>query len=276
MCQYPLPVFLDRTLKLSGRGFASDDGRAEKRPPALCDEVRIGVAQLAVISHRVPLLIAAVDGDLGAVGQERHHVSAGAGGGAEVQGAALGCLHGALPGRQGRDEGQAEVSGKGPHQIRGDGLYVVLHPEGVGGVVVVAQLQQHGGHIGLAHLAQGGGGHGIDLVGQRVDLLEPLHEDVGGTAAVGAGGIVEGDDAPHCAFPAAVGAAVGVKRQIEIVAAGVGQADGAGGGHIGGVAGEADGVGQQVRLHGVGDEVHEILLGAVAGDIRVILLGGRT
>ena len=150
------------------------------------------------------------------------------------------------------------------------------NPLGVGGVIVVADLQQHRGHLRLAHLPQGGGGAGRHQLGQGIDLLQIRHEDVGGPPAVGAGGIVKGDDAPLTALAAAVAAGVGVEGQIEVVAAPCRLGDGGGSGHLRRVAGEADGIGPQIWLHGVGDAVHPVLLAAGAGDVGVILLCGGT
>ena len=141
---------------------------------------------------------------------------------------------------------------------------------------MISQLQQHRRHAGLAHLPQGGGGAGIDLFRQGVNALEIPHEDVGGPLAVGAARVVEGDNAADGALPAAVRAAVGVEGQVEVVVPCIALTDGAGRRHLRRVAAEADGVGGEIRLHGIGDEVHEMLLAACAGDIRVIFLRGWT
>ena len=124
---------------------------------------------------------------------------------------------------------------------------------------MVAQLQQYGGHIGLADLAQRGGGTGIDLVRQRIDVFQIFHKNIRRAAAISTGGIVKSDDTADGALLGTIGTAVGVKRQIKIVTSRICQADGAGGGHVGGVAGKTDGVGQKIGLHGIGDQVHKVL-----------------
>ena len=82
--------------------------------------------------------------------------------------------------------------------------------------------------------------------------------------------------APDGTLPAAVGAAVGVEGQVEVVVPCIALTDGAGRRHLRRVAAEADGVGGKVRLHGVGDEVHKVLLAAGAGDVRVVFLCAGT
>ena len=67
-----------------------------------------------------------------------------------------------------------------------------------------------------------------------------------------------------------------MEGQIEVVVPCIALTNGAGRRHLRRVAAETDGVGGEVRLHGVGDEVHEMLLAARAGDVRVIFLRGWT
>ncbi len=56
----------------------------EEVPPGSLNEIRVGIAEAAVVAHRVPVLIAAIDGEGRAVGQKGDHLRPGAGGGAEV------------------------------------------------------------------------------------------------------------------------------------------------------------------------------------------------
>ena len=141
---------------------------------------------------------------------------------------------------------------------------------------MVADLHQHRRHGGLAHLPQGGGRADIHLIRQRIDGPQILHDQLGATPAVGGGGIVKGDDTPGPALAGAVAGGVGVEGQIEVVVPLVPLPDGCGGGGGRIVATKADAIGPKIRLHGVGDLVHPVLLAAAAGDIGIILLGGGT
>ena len=183
-------------------------------------------------------------------------------------------MDGALPGVDGPDEGDGEIVGEAEHQVAGDLSEVIFDPAGVVLVVVVPQLQQYGGELGVPDLPQGGGGAGDHLVRQGVDGAEVVDENLGGAPALGAGGVVEGDDAPDAAVVALAGG-VGVEGQIEVVPPGVGLPDGGAGGHVGGVAGVADAAAVEVGDHGVGQAVHPVLLAAGAGDVHVFFLGGR-
>ena len=141
---------------------------------------------------------------------------------------------------------------------------------------MIADLQQHRRRLWLAHLSQRGGGAGGHQIGQRVNALEIFRKDAGGPSPVGTGGIVKGNDPPLPPLGAAVAGGVGVQRQIKVIAAPGRLGNGGRGGHIRCVAGKADGVGPQVRLHGVGNEVHEILLRSRAGDVGIVFLRRRT
>ena len=154
-----------------------------------------GIAQLPLPAHAVPLAGAAVDRHRRAGRQLRDDPPRRGRIFPQIQAPRLGAYR-AAPRRDGCDKRQPEILRQGQYEVGGDGLDAALYPAGVGVVVVVSQLQQHGGHPGPPHLPQRGGGAGIDLLRQRVDGLEVPHEDVGGTLAVGAAGVVEGDDAP--------------------------------------------------------------------------------
>ena len=67
---------------------------------------------------------------------------------------------------------------------------------------------------------------------------------------------------------------VGVEGQVEVIVACVGGADGGGGGLVPVVAGVLDPRGKEDGLHGVGQVVHPLLLGAQVVDVGVVLLGG--
>ena len=49
---------------------------------------------------------------------------------------------------------------------------VPCDPLGVGGVIVVADLQQHGRGLGAFHLRKSGGGAGGHLIWQGIDLSQ--------------------------------------------------------------------------------------------------------
>ena len=132
-----------------------------------------GVAGVVAVPDGVPALIAAGDCHLGATGDGGDDGAGGGGIGPEIQGRGLGDHH-PLMLRRGLDEGQAEILAQGLHQIPGDGAHVGADPGGVGGVVVVADLDEHRRAFGAAHLPQGGGGAGGDQVGQGVDAAEIL------------------------------------------------------------------------------------------------------
>ena len=65
-----------------------------------------------------------------------------------------------------------------------------------------------------------------------------------------------------------------MEGEVEVVPPGVGLADGAPGGHVGGVALVADAAAVEIGHHGVGEAVHPVLLTAGSGDVHVALLGG--
>ena len=65
-----------------------------------------------------------------------------------------------------------------------------------------------------------------------------------------------------------------LEGEIQVVPPLVGLPDGAGGGHVRGVAGVADAAAVEVGRHGVRQAVHPVLLAAAAGDVGVVLLGG--
>ena len=158
------------------------------------------------------------------------------------------------------------------HQIAGDGVQIVDNPVGVGHVVVEGQLQQHGWGPHPADLADGGGGLGPHQVGQGIDGLQPVGNQLGRLPALGASGVVEGDRALGLAvLPLRRG--VGVKGQVQVEIAGVGGRDGGGGRHIRGVADIPDAGGVQIGDHLVGQKVHIRFLSA-PGDVIVILLRG--
>lgn len=108
-----------------------------------------------------------------------------------------------------------------------------------------------------------------------VNLLQIPGDDLRPPPPVPAGGVIKGDDPPVLTLAAGAGG-VGVQSQVKVVVPAVCLADGGRGGHIRGVPGKLDAVGQQIRLHGVGHQIHEIFLRPVPGDIGVIFLGGRT
>ena len=137
---------------------------------------------------------------------------------------------------------------------------------------MVAKLQQHRGEPGLADLSQRGGGPCGHLLRQGVDVPEVFHEQLRRPAAVGAGGIVEGENAPALALGAGAGG-VGVEGQVEVKVSRVGGGDGVGRRHTGGVPVIPDAGGVQIGDHLVGQKVHIRFLGA-PGDVIVILLRG--
>lgn len=148
---------------------------------------------------------------------------------------------------------------------------MALQPDGVGVVVVVADLHQHRRSLGLAHLSQGGGLPGSDLVGQGVYLSQFLGDQLRRPLALGAAGVIKGDDAPLLTV-VSLRRAVGVQGQIEVVGSGVGLPDGGPGGHLRPVPLILNPIGEQVRDQGVRQQVHIVLLRAAAGDILVPLL----
>lgn len=242
----------------------------------LCaDEPAAGVAELAVVGDDVPVLIRAEHRHGGAVRNFSDDRAGDGGGAAQVDRTARGGLRRAGPRGAGIDERQAEIRRQRLHKALGDGVDVVFDPLCVLVVVVVADLEQDGRKARLAHLAETRGGAGRHKLRQRVDLAQVLREKLRRAAAVRACGIVKGDDPAGLSLAPGAGG-VGVDREIEVVAALIGLPDGGRGGHIGGVAGELDPVGEQIRLHRIGDEVHEIFLAPRAGDIRVILLRAGT
>ena len=229
-----------------------------------------GVAGVVPVAHHVPVLIPAVDPHLRAVGYAGDNGGAGVGTAAEVERAAPG-VNGGVPGVGGPDEGDAEVVRQAQDQVPGDLREVVLNPPRILHVVVVAQLQQYGGELGVAHLPQAGGGAGDGPVGQGVDLPQVVDKNLGSPLALGAGGVVEGDDPPHAAVVAGP-RRVGMEGQIEVIPPLVGLADGASGGHVGCIALVADAAAVEIGDHGVRQAVHPVLLAAGAGDIGVIFL----
>ena len=216
------------------------------------------VAQMLPVGHHVPVLIAAVHRHAVAVGEPGRYRGLEGGGGAEVHRAAGDGGYLTRLG-SGGGVGQAKVLREAQHQVGGDAGEILLDPQGVVGVVVVAQLQQHRGEPGLAYLSQRGGGPCGHLLRQGVDVPEVFHEQLRRPAAVGAGGIVEGENAPAPA-PGTGAGGVGVEGQIEVVLSGVGLPDGGGGGHVRRIAGELDAVEQQNGLHGIGQQVHKVFL----------------
>ena len=152
---------------------------------------------------------------------------------------------------------------------------MAFDPSGVGLVVVIPDLHQHRRGPGLPHLSQGGGGPGHHPLRQGIDLLHVPGNDLRPPPSVGAGGIIEGDDAPVLTLAAGAGG-VGVQSQGKVIVPAVCLADGGRGGHIRGVPGKLDAVGQQIRLHGIGHQVHEVFLRPVPGDIGIIFLRRRT
>ena len=207
------------------------------------------------VGHHVPVLIAAVHRHAVAVGKPGRYRGLEGGAGAEVHRAAGDGGYLTRLG-SGGGVGQAKVLREAQHQIGGDAGDILLNPQGIVGVIVVAKLQQHRGEPGLAYLSQRGGGPCGHLLRQGVDVPEVFHEQLRRPAAVGAGGIVEGENAPALALGAGAGG-VGVEGQIEVVLSGVGLPDGGGGGHVRRIAGELDAVEQQNGLHGIGQQVHE-------------------
>ena len=150
---------------------------------------------------------------------------------------------------------------------------MAFDPLRVGGVVMVADLQQHRRSLGTAHLAQGGGGSGGHLVGQGIDLPQSRRKQLRRPPAVCAAGIIKGDDPPVLSLAARAGG-VGVKREVKVIVPRIALPDSVGGGALGVVAAVLDAVGQQQRLHGIRQEIHEVFLAARAGDILVIFLCG--
>ena len=230
-----------------------------------------GVAHVLAVPDHVPVLVASVDPHGGPVGDVGDHGGAGAGAAAQIQGAAD--VYRALPGVCGPDEGNVKKVREAENEIPGNLRQAVLDPAGVLVVVVIAQLQQHGGEFRVPHLAKACGGPGDHLVGQGVDAAQVVDKDLRGPLALGAGGVVEGDDAAHIAVVVRRGG-VGVEGQIEVVPAGVGLPDGAAGGHVGRVALVADAAAVEIGDHGVRQAVHPVLLAAGAGDIGVVFLCG--
>ena len=109
------------------------------------DEGGADVAQMLPVGHHVPVLIAAVYRGLeGGAGAEVHR-AAGDGGYLTRLGSRGGV-------------GQAKVLRETQHQIGGDAGDILLDPQGIVGVIVVAKLQQYRGEPGLADLSQRGGG----------------------------------------------------------------------------------------------------------------------
>ena len=152
---------------------------------------------------------------------------------------------------------------------------MALQPEGVGIVVMVADLHQHRREPGPGHLSQCGGRAGGDLVGQRVDLPQIFGDQLRSPLPASAAGIVKGDNAPGGGLGGAVSDGVGVQCQIEVIIAAVGLPDSGPRRGVRVIAAVADAVGPQIRLHSVHDPVHPVFLAAAAGDIRVPVLCGR-
>ena len=221
----------------------------------------------------IPPLPFAVDGDGGAVGKVGDDGPRGGGCVPQVQ-RAVADLHCSLHRHHGIDERQAEKLCQRPGQLLGDGVHVALHPGGVLVIVVVPDLYQHRREPGQAHLPQGSGGLGGDLVGQGIDFPQLRRDELRRPAALGAAGIVKGDDAPLLPV-APLRRRVGMQGQIQVVPAGVGLPDGGGRRHGRAVAFVADAVGQQVRHQRIRQQVHVVLLGAAAGDVHIPVLGGR-
>ena len=236
----------------------------------LPDKLRRGVPYVVPVPYHIPVLVLSVDPHGGPIRNAGNYGGIRSGAAAEVQGAAAGVDRG-LPGIYGPDEGDAEIVGEAEDQVPGDLRDVVLNPAGVLIVVVVPDLQQHGGEFGIPNLPQAGGGAGHHLVGQGIDAPQVVDEDLGRPLALGAGGVVEGDDAADVAVVALRGG-VGVEGQVEVVPALVGLPDGAAGGHVGGIALIADAAAVEVGDHGVRQPVHPVFLTAGAGDVHVVFL----
>ena len=65
-----------------------------------------------------------------------------------------------------------------------------------------------------------------------------------------------------------------MESQVKVIAVGVALANGVPHRSLGIIADELDAVGQQQRLHSIGQQVHEVFLAARPGDIGVIFLRG--
>ena len=127
---------------------------------------------------------------------------------------------------------------------------------------MIPELHEHGGRPGPRELGKRRGGHRFDTFGQRINLLDVVRKRHGRPPAACAALLVVGIHSPQLAGKA-FGRRVGVQGQVQIVAAGVGLRNGVGQGLVGVVAGKRDARGQQVGLHGVGNQVHPKLLAAL-------------
>ena len=229
------------------------------------------IPQLPAGLYGVPALPFSVNGDGRPLGQAADNAGVGKGALAQVQVSPCGGDCSDL-GRNGLGKGEKEVFRHGLRHIDGDGLDIFPDPAGVLLVVVVGELDEGGGRDGFGDLSQPEGGNGPHPFGVGINLPEVGRDDLGGPAAVPApGGVVDLGAPERPLLP--LGGGVGMEGEVEVVGAFLGLLDGGSGGHVRGVAGVADAVGQQPGDQGVRDEVHVVFL-VPAAVIEVVFLGG--
>ena len=170
--------------------------------------------------------------------------------------------------------GRGERSGDGQRQAARDRKQVVFYPQGVGHVVVVAQLRKDRRCFRQAYLRDGGRGKRTHTVGQGIDLFQIVHDDIRHAQPVQAGRVIVDVDAAH--LPGNGGwRGVAVQREMKIVIPGVGGTDGIADGAVRVIARDVDAGSLKIWNHQVCQTVHPVFL-ISAGDVGIILLCGRT